>query len=830
MATPHLHVDTANHRSLVGWAVDPKDPQRPVMLELRNGSVPVARVLANRPRPDLVKAGLGDGTHGFEISVPSHLAERGLLDLRLHDAESGVELYRLTLSTGEPLADMLRGMLLDHVPSLLAGINDPKQRVAQALPLLEIMLGGATRAYQDLQALLGMIQAAPLPGALGFEGAMRQVLDRFAPVRLPDPGETPDISVIIPVFNKFNLTYDCVASLVETAPKASYEVIIVDDGSADETLLASLLLQGARVIRNSSNLGFLRSCNAGAAKAKGRYLHFLNNDTLLKPAALDALVDVFRTRPLAGIAGSKLVFPDGTLQEAGGIIWQLGDGWNWGRGGDPKNPRFDHVRNADYVSGASLMIPAELFAALDGFDETFAPAYYEDTDLCFRVRAAGREVIYQPRSEVVHLEGQSSGTDTAGSGAKRFQPINGRKFLMRWRETLASHGLNGHRADLECDRTAKFRVLFLDQTYPTPGEDAGSRAAWSHMEAIQALGGKISFAATDNMAPLPEAQALRDAGIEAMHHGHYWSVEEILRKRGREFDAIYIHRHGTAARHMATCRGLAPRARIIFNVADLHYLRMEREAALNLPGAADAATLARLRESELLLAQQADAVITHSAVEAELLTAEGVAHCVTVPWVMAGEVTPAGFAERMGCLFVGGFRHQPNVDAMEWFLAEVWPLVRRKLRTATLSVVGSHMPPGLRALDGKAGVSMLGWVEDLQPLYETHRISVAPLRFGAGLKGKVAESLVHGVPCVGTPVAFEGFNLVGMEGLIGDEPAGLARQVIRLLSNDAAWDEARLAGLEYADTHFTAAAVRAGVARAMLPESLNLAAREAASL
>jgi GT2 family glycosyltransferase len=182
---------------------------------------------------------------------------------------------------------------------------------------------------------------------------------------------------------------------------------------------------------------------------------FLNNDTLLRPKWLDELVSTFENVPNIGIVGSKLFFEDGSLQEVGGIIWRLGDGWNWGRQADSNDPRFCYLRDTDYVSGAALMLERELFERLSGFDEYYVPAYYEDSDLCFRVRALGKRVVVQPASEVVHLEGVSAGTDVRGSGMKRYQLINHRKFYERWKETLSTHRFNGEQPELEAERTVK---------------------------------------------------------------------------------------------------------------------------------------------------------------------------------------------------------------------------------------------------------------------------------------------------------------------------------------------------------------------------------------
>ena len=205
-----------------------------------------------------------------------------------------------------------------------------------------------------------------------------------------------DVSIIIPVFNQLEYTHACLASLQTVEEQAPFEVIIVDDCSTDATADALPQVDGIIYLRNEKNSGFVVSCNHGAENARGKYLVFLNNDTLLKPGWLTALLDTFTEEPRAGIVGSKLLYPDGRLQEAGGIIWRDASGWNYGKFDDPEKPEYNYLREVDYCSGAALMVPKALFESLGGFDSRYAPGYYEDTDLAFKVRRAGYKVFYQP--------------------------------------------------------------------------------------------------------------------------------------------------------------------------------------------------------------------------------------------------------------------------------------------------------------------------------------------------------------------------------------------------------------------------------------------------
>jgi len=249
----------------------------------------------------------------------------------------------------------------------------------------------------------------------------------------------PKVSIVIPVFNKAIYTYNCLLSLQIHEPTISQEIIIIDNASTDETpQLLKKLYGGVKIVRNSQNQGYVQACRQGAELATGEYIVFLNNDTQVTPGWLTKQIELMESDQEIGITGAKLIYPDGQLQEAGGIIFSDASGWNYGRYQNLDDPRFNQNRVADYCSGACLMIKKSLWHQLGGFDLRYAPAYYEDTDLCFAARQAGYLVYYCHEAQVIHHEGITAGTDLF-SGYKAYQAINQKKFQAKWWQTLTTH-------------------------------------------------------------------------------------------------------------------------------------------------------------------------------------------------------------------------------------------------------------------------------------------------------------------------------------------------------------------------------------------------------
>ena len=599
--------------------------------------------------------------------------------------------------------------------------------------------------------------------------------------------EEVDVSIIIPVFNQSEYTHACLSSLQAAQEQPRFEVIVVDDCSTDSTPEVMAQIRGVVYLRNDSNSGFIASCNTGAKTARGKYLVFLNNDTLVKPGWLTALLDTFKEERRAGIVGSKLLYPDGRLQEAGGIIWQDASGWNYGKFDDPGKPEYNYLRDVDYCSAAALMVPKALFESAGGFDSRYAPGYYEDTDLAFKVRQVGYRVLYQPLSEVIHHEGATGGTDIS-TGAKKHQEINRSTFAEVWSDELAKRPANGDVTFLQRPRTPSGKnILVIDHHLPMPDRDSGSLRMFQILKILHRLGHRVTFL-PDNLADMPSYTCeLQKRGIQVVHHPYVKRVRDYLISHGPMFDVVVLSRCDFARKHIADVRLHAPQSRIIFDTVDLHYLREQREAQLT----QDPDVRRKAQERQLLedyLIKEADETWVVSPIEQQMLqenwthkSIQLVSNIVDV----TGPVTP--FALRRDWLFIGGFQHRPNIDAVLFFVEEIYPLVRERLPDTKFYIIGDKAPPEIVALASDR-IIVAGLQRNVRSFFDSVRLSVAPLRFGAGIKGKINQSMAFGVPVVATSIAVEGMNLADHEHvLVADEPQDFARALIELYESEELW-------------------------------------------
>ncbi|HEV2880355.1 MAG TPA: glycosyltransferase [Pyrinomonadaceae bacterium] len=612
-------------------------------------------------------------------------------------------------------------------------------------------------------------------------------------------GQQPRASIIIPVFNKVEFTFQCLRSLLREIDFHDTEVIVVNNASTDATAQLLAHFRGlVTVIDNKENRGFVDACNEGAKLARGEHLVFLNNDTIVLSGWLKHLLETVEGDPSAGAVGSMFLYEDGRVQEAGAGVWRNGAAFHYGWGGSPDDRRYSFAREVDYCSGASLLVRRELFEQLGGFDRRYAPAYYEDADICFGVRSLGYKVVYQPMSRVIHYEGATAGQD-ATTGFKRYQTINRAKFVEKWREVLEREHLpeDPARTDEASNRNRAPLVIVFDERIPTPDRDAGSARMMFILKSLARTFRPI-FVPLNRPHGIEYERLLWKEGIETANIVEY---HRLLRER--KFQAAILSRPLVADGLINSLRRINPSLRIVFDMVDAHFIRLEREYEVS-QDERTATEAARYREIELRLARACNLVWCASPEDREAIARDAPeVRIEIVPTIHPLRPRGRSFAEREHLLFLGNLAHRPNADAVHHFIQDIFPIVKRALPQVKLYVVGDNVTPEIAAYDS-ADVRVLGYVPDVEPLFRDCRLMVVPLRYGAGIKGKLGESLSYGLPVVTTSTGAEGFGLTGgVEALIADDPHEFAAAVVRAYERADLWERLAEHGYRHIEKHFT---------------------------
>jgi GT2 family glycosyltransferase/glycosyltransferase involved in cell wall biosynthesis len=669
------------------------------------------------------------------------------------------------------------------------------------------------------------------------------------------------VTIVVPVWNQVALTAACLESLAAGTPPELYEVVVVDNASTDATPELCEALEGdVTVIRNECNLGFGPACNQGAAAARSEtdFLLFLNNDTLLRPGWLEPLIAVMDEDPRCGAVQPKLIYPDGRLCDAGGLVFAGGDAWVYGKGHPvPDAPQFSCRRAPDYASGACLLVRKAAFAAVGGFDPRYAPAYYEDTDLSFALRSAGWRVLYEPASVVTHLEGGTAGTDTS-AGMKRYQVVNREKFATKWAGELAGRpaldpavveawahrpqgGMGPGEDPAMAVPSARARtILVFDPFLPAYDRSSGQRRLLEVLRILRAGGHHVTYYAAnaadrDRYGPVlsrlgiaawgPEPGRRPVGAVAAAHYDAVFNPGLAPLAAQRAYDTVLLSSWSVAEALLPEVRRLLPAATAIVDSVDVHFVREERGARV-LGDAAAMAAARRTRAREMAVYRAADSVWAVTPDDAEAIRREGgVGHIAVVPNIH--EVCDPGppFGEREGLVFVANFSHPPNYDALVWWCEEVGPALEERLGGLCLTVVG-YDPCGDGAALARPGVRVVGWVPDLRPWLHAARVFVAPLRFGAGMKGKVGEALAAGTPVVATSVAAEGMGITpGVHALVADDPGAFADAICALYTDEARWGGLAEAGRRLVAERYSPTAVAPVVLEAVGTRLTPAAAR-----
>ncbi len=625
--------------------------------------------------------------------------------------------------------------------------------------------------------LSGLSGATIFPGSLKYPTAYSMDLGFGLAT-----SKSPRVSIVIPVHNHWFTTLQCLKSLQKNTDSTPYEVILVDDASTDFTCDAAQNIRGIRIIKIKQNVGYLRATNLGAAYAQAEYIVLLNNDTEPISGWLDSLVSELDKDDRVAICGSTLIYPNGILQESGGQIFSGGNAWNLGRGKDPRNGMFQIRREVDYVSAASIIVRNSFWREVGGYDQQFAPAYCEDSDLCLTAWKLGYKVIVTPESWVIHHEGVSHGTSTS-SGLKAFQAVNVKKFQVKWSKSLLNHWIDFGVPRIERTRNSKGIIFVADRQLPSISRDAGSVRTVQIMRHLISLNYHVILTALDDSTTEADVGYLQKIGIEV--HINWEDALEAIRMRGIRVSHAWLFRSEVVDFFAKRIKLFLNNTKIIADLMDLDYESYSSGAKIN--------------PKQIKIAEGAERIILVSPTEAKLL--EGVIQHrkVDVLWAeYPVKDHQYSFSGSDGLIFIGGFRHEPNLEGILWFTNSVLPHLRNLGFSAPIRVVGSGLSLTQIDLFSKAGIEVLGKRDNLEEIYGISRVAIVPLLSGRGLKGKIGEAMSYGVPVVTTSIGSEGFGFDPESFiLISDDPVQFAHNIILAHENQSEWESMSAFGKRY---------------------------------
>ncbi len=608
----------------------------------------------------------------------------------------------------------------------------------------------------------------------------------------------PALTVVLVFYNQAQLSLLCLRSLLEFAD-VSFRLIIVDNNSSDETPKLLEHIENTQIIRNQENFGFVRAVNQAAEQVKTEYLLLLNNDAVIEEATLSTAINTLKSDSSVGAVGAKIKLLDGSLQEAGSIIWNDGACLGYGRGQDPMQPEFMFQRDVDYCSGAFLLFRCDEFHKLGAFDEAFAPAYYEESDFCIRLQKQGKRIIYNPRVNITHYEFASTGgMEEASKLQLKHQQILCDKHPEYLSNKLANDGTNTITARINNKHP---NILVIDDCVPHPSLGSGYPRSAHILNSLCELNLNVSFYPLQ--FPVDDWGAVYstlDSTIEVLLDRGRAGLIPLLEKRKNFYQYIMVSRlHNMEIFNNIVDQdpALLEGSKVFYDAEAIFALRDIMKMEL-LGQAISEDEKQKLIAKELDQARNAEKVISVSRIEADLYKHASYNNTVVLGHALQAEPGNKEFDERSGILFVGALRDEgsPNVDSLLWFVINVLPIIEQEIPDIELYVVGDCSAPSLKTIEC-GNVQFLGRLDSITSTYNDRRLLIAPTRFAAGIPHKVHEAASRGMPSVTTGLLAKQLGWKhGKQLLVGDGAPKFAKQCIRLYRDEKLWRRVRSAGLQ----------------------------------
>ena len=602
--------------------------------------------------------------------------------------------------------------------------------------------------------------------------------------------EKPVLSIILVFYNKVELSFACLES-IQKHIDISYELIIIDNNSTDDTAKLLNKIEGATIIRNVENQHFLKACNQAIPHIKGKYILFLNNDAELLEGSIRAAYQTIETYENCGAVGGKIILPNGNLQEAGSIIWNDGSCLGYGRDQAPYLPEFNFKRVVDFCSGAFLLTKTNLFKKYGGFDSRFEPAYYEETDYCLWLQEQGMEVIYDPKSVTRHFEFGSGLSQEVINLHQKNQKIFFKKHKTKLSRQLAPNFSNILNARFSALKQTKKKILYIDDRVPHINLGAGFPRSNSIIHCIQNLGYQLSiyplnYPYEDNWDEVyrdidPFIEVIKDLGINGF--------KQFIKSRGNYYDLIWISRPHNIESVSKLIKAYASNSKIIYDAEAIFTDReIERKHIKGvIPNKKKTHTF---YQNEIQISEIADTTIAVCKTDAEKFKKYGATNVNVLGHNLRIRKSPDNFENRNGLLFVGNLDDEtsPNTDSILWFSLEVLPIIKKSIPDIELNVIGSCKTRNVRLLNSE-GVNILGQLNDLDEFYDNCRLFIAPTRFAAGLPYKIHEAAANGLPVITTDILGKQLGWKNKESIIISDikTESFANAIIETYNNQELW-------------------------------------------
>jgi GT2 family glycosyltransferase len=606
--------------------------------------------------------------------------------------------------------------------------------------------------------------------------------------------QTPKVSIIIPFYNEEIYTWNCLLFLKKyLTDEISYEILLIDDCSTESIDFSPI--NGIAVHRNTENLGFLKNINKGIQLAKGEYIYILNNDTEVQENFLKELFYVFENFKNVGAVGSKLINADKSLQEAGSVFMKDLDIRQIVRNKKPFYPEVNYIVKVDYCSGCSLLFKKfDDNGKLNLLDEQFAPAYFEETDFCFNLKhLQKKEIYYTPFSEVVHFNGvsyNSSKNEKVTSNTKKILfETNLEKFKTKWDKQLQEIKAPTIEDRIQ-EKYNNKSIVFFTGIIPEYDRDSGSNRLKEIITAFLELGYHVTLICQYIYIDNAYIAFYQKLGVNVFYeHKKYTGFEKYLIGQKLKPSIAWFYGPTEFNTYYKTAKKLFPMAKTVYDMVDIHHLRYQRAIELEPNKISFRKKYFKYKKLEYKASKLADCVVTISEFEHDfmksicdenkIITISNIHY----PKITKEETLP--FEERKDILFIGS-THTPNIDALYYLYNDIMPIIWAELPDLKVNVIG-NVNTEISDINHPNFI-FHGFIHSIDDYFKSNKLMVAPLRYGAGVKGKIGQSFEYFLPLVTSSIGTEGMKLNNNENaLIEDSPEGFAQSVIRLYLDKELW-------------------------------------------